>query len=105
MPYTYTCILYGLQIYSYTFYTTYIISTSTYVLIPCTAGSCAPINVFLEAGLTGMEPAQTGFFQALGIATKITKGNIEVIKRFPLATAGQVHTSCSLARLPGRNIY
>jgi hypothetical protein len=103
--------LYRLQIYLYTFYTTfilvttYIISTSIYVLIPGTAGSCAPINVFLEAGLTGMEPAQTGFFQALGIATKITKGNIEVIKRFPLATAGQVHTSCSLARLPGRNIY
>ena len=60
--------------------------------------------MFLEAGLTGMEPAQTGFFQALGIATKITKGNIEVIKRFPLATAGQVLTSGSLARLLDRNI-
>jgi large subunit ribosomal protein LP0 len=53
------------------------------------AGAIAPVNVFLEAGPTGMEPAQTGFFQALGIATKITKGNIEVIKQFPLAKVGE----------------
>ena len=54
------------------------------------AGAVAPVDVFLEAGPTGMEPAQTGFFQALGIATKITKGSIEVIKQFPLAKAGEV---------------
>ena len=53
------------------------------------AGVVAPVNVFLESGPTGMEPAQTGFFQALGIATKITKGSIEVIKQFPLAIAGE----------------
>ena len=36
-----------------------------------------------------MEPAQTGFFQALGIATKITKGSIEVVKAFKLCIAGE----------------
>ena len=53
------------------------------------AKSVAPTDVFLEAGPTGMEPAQTGFFQALGIATKITKGSIEVIKQVQLAKAGE----------------
>jgi len=52
------------------------------------AGAIAPTDVFLEAGPTGMEPAQTGFFQALGIATKITKGTIEVIKQVSLAKMG-----------------
>jgi len=53
------------------------------------AGAIAPSDVFLEAGPTGMEPAQTNFFQALGIATKITKGTIEVIKQVALARAGE----------------
>jgi len=53
------------------------------------AGAIAPTDVFLEAGPTGMEPAQTGFFQALGIATKITKGTIEVIKQVSLAKMGE----------------
>jgi len=53
------------------------------------AGAIAPVDVFLEPGPTGMEPAQTGFFQALGVATKITKGTIEVIKVVQLAVAGQ----------------
>jgi large subunit ribosomal protein LP0 len=48
------------------------------VVAAAKAGAVAPIDVNLEAGPTGMEPAQTGFFQALGIATKITKGTIEV---------------------------
>merc|ERR1719487_1861650 len=53
------------------------------------AGAIAPIDVELAAGPTGMEPAQTGFFQALGIATKITKGSIEVVKAFKLCIAGE----------------
>ena len=53
------------------------------------AGAIAPTDVFLEAGPTGMEPAQTNFFQALGIATKITKGTIEVIKQVALARANE----------------
>mmetsp|Transcript_23687 Transcript_23687/g.36015 ORF Transcript_23687/g.36015 Transcript_23687/m.36015 type:complete len:331 (+) Transcript_23687:33-1025(+) len=52
------------------------------------AGALAPKDVALEAGPTGLEPTQTGFFQALGIATKITKGSIEIISRVQLCTAG-----------------
>jgi large subunit ribosomal protein LP0 len=59
------------------------------VVAAAKSGSVAPTDVFLEAGPTGMEPAQTGFFQALGIATKITKGSIEVIKQVQLAKAGE----------------
>ena len=44
----------------------------TQVVAGAKAGAIAPTDVFLEAGPTGMEPAQTGFFQALGIATKVS---------------------------------
>ncbi|EKX44202.1 large subunit ribosomal protein P0, cytoplasmic [Guillardia theta CCMP2712] len=59
------------------------------VVAAAKAGAVAPKDVFLEAGPTSLEPTQTGFFQALGIATKITKGNIEVIKQVQLAKVGE----------------
>merc|ERR1711976_269681 len=43
------------------------------------AGTIAPIDVTVPAGPTGMDPGQTSFFQALGIGTKIVKGQIEII--------------------------
>jgi len=43
------------------------------------AGSIAPVDVTVPAGPTGMDPGQTSFFQALGIGTKIVKGQIEII--------------------------
>lgn len=43
----------------------------------------------VPAGPTGLEPTQTNFFQALGIATKIVKGTIEIITEVQLCTAGE----------------
>lgn len=43
------------------------------------AGVIAPVSVKIPKGPTGLDPAQTSFFQALNIATKINKGSIEII--------------------------
>lgn len=45
---------------------------------PARQGVIAPCDVFISAGSTGMDPSQTSFFQALGISTKIVKGQIEI---------------------------
>jgi len=43
------------------------------------AGAMAPIDVFVPAQNTGLGPEKTSFFQALQIATKITRGTIEIL--------------------------
>merc|ERR1719484_73363 len=43
------------------------------------AGVIAPSSCTIPKGPTGLDPAQTSFFQALNIATKINKGSIEII--------------------------
>lgn len=43
------------------------------------AGVIAPCSCTIPKGPTGLDPAQTSFFQALNIATKINKGAIEII--------------------------
>lgn len=43
------------------------------------AGSISPVDVWVPPGPTGMDPSQTAFFQALGISTKIQKGQIEIV--------------------------
>ncbi|EPX73582.1 60S acidic ribosomal protein Rpp0 [Schizosaccharomyces octosporus yFS286] len=48
------------------------------VAAPARPNAIAPLDVFLPAGNTGMEPGKTSFFQALGIPTKITRGTIEI---------------------------
>ncbi|EEB09627.1 60S acidic ribosomal protein P0 [Schizosaccharomyces japonicus yFS275] len=48
------------------------------VAAPARPGAIAPLDVFVPAGNTGMEPGKTSFFQALGIPTKITRGTIEI---------------------------
>ncbi len=52
------------------------------------AGVVAAIDVTIPAGPTGLDPAQTNFFQALNIATKIVKGQIEIVNDVPLLKAG-----------------
>jgi large subunit ribosomal protein LP0 len=52
------------------------------------AGSISPIDVILPAGPTGLDPGQTSFMQALNIATKINKGQIEVVSDVPLVSKG-----------------
>ena len=48
------------------------------VRAPAKAGALAPLDVMVPAQNTGMGPEKTSFFQALNIATKITKGTIEI---------------------------
>ena len=52
------------------------------------AGVVAPIDVTIPAGPTSLDPAQTNFFQALNIATKIVKGQIEIVNEVPLLKVG-----------------
>lgn len=64
------------------------------VQAPARAGAIAPCDVVVPAGNTGLEPTQTSFFQALSIATKITKGTVEIISdKKVLATGDRVDTS------------
>ena len=46
---------------------------------PAKAGSIAPVDVFVAPQNTGLGPEKTSFFQALSIATKISKGTIEIL--------------------------
>jgi large subunit ribosomal protein LP0 len=59
------------------------------VQAPAKAGAIAPVDVTVPAGNTGLEPTKTSFFQALSIATKITKGTVEIIKDEQVIHAGQ----------------
>ena len=56
---------------------------------PARAGSIAPVPVSVPAGPTGCDPGQTSFFQALQIATKIAKGQIEILNEVPLVAVGE----------------
>ncbi|KAF3904290.1 hypothetical protein AA313_de0209957 [Arthrobotrys entomopaga] len=58
------------------------------VAAPARAGALAPVDVWVPAGNTGMEPGKTSFFQALGIPTKIARGTIEITTDLKLIEAG-----------------
>ncbi|KAF2442313.1 60S acidic ribosomal protein P0 [Karstenula rhodostoma CBS 690.94] len=58
------------------------------VAAPARAGALAPLDVFVPAGNTGMEPGKTSFFQALGVPTKIARGTIEITSDLKLIEAG-----------------
>ncbi len=51
-------------------------------------GAQANDDVVIKAGPTGMDPSQTSFFQALGIATKINKGSIEIVSDVVVVKTG-----------------
>lgn len=57
------------------------------VAAPARAGAIAPLDVFIPAGNTGMEPGKTSFFQALGVPTKIARGTIEITSDLKLVEA------------------
>jgi len=63
------------------------------------AGTMAPTDVFVPPGPTGLDPGQTGFFQALNIATKIVKGSIEIVNQVHLIRKGDKITSSAVALL------
>merc|ERR1712037_232333 len=55
---------------------------------PAKVGAIAPKDVIVPPGPTGMDPKQTGFFQALNIATKIVKAQIEIVNPVTVINAG-----------------
>jgi large subunit ribosomal protein LP0 len=67
-------------------------------------GVIAPITITLPAGPTGLDPGQTSFFQAMNIATKITKGSIEIMNPVNVIAAGERVTASSVALLSKMNI-
>lgn len=52
-------------------------------------GVFSPCDVFVPKGPTGMDPTQTGFFQALNIATMISRGQIEIKQDVHLIKVGE----------------
>jgi large subunit ribosomal protein LP0 len=63
------------------------------------AGVVAPMNVEVPAGPTGLDPGQTSFFQTLNIATKISKGTIEITTSTKVCTAGEKISTSAVALL------
>lgn len=59
------------------------------VQAPARAGAVAPVDVHVPAQNTGLGPEKTSFFQALHIATKISKGTIEIINDIHLIKVGE----------------
>ncbi len=66
---------------------------------PARVGAVAPIDVIVPKGPTGCDPGQTAFFQTLQIATKITKGQIEMTTDTHLISAGERVTASQAALL------
>merc|ERR1719231_539851 len=56
-------------------------------------GQESMVDLSLPSGPTGMDPSQTSFFQTLNIATKIVKGQIELISEFPMLKKGEKVTA------------
>jgi large subunit ribosomal protein LP0 len=71
---------------------------------PAKPGSFAPNDVVVPAGPTGMEPTQTSFLQALNIASKINKGQVEIINDVHLIKAGDRVGNSEAALLGKLNI-
>jgi len=70
-------------------------------VVPAAAktGVEAPVDVVLPSGPCGLDPAQTSFFQALNIATKIVKGAIEIVNETQVVTKGEKCGASAVALL------
>lgn len=66
---------------------------------PARVGAVAPCNVIVPKGPTGCDPGQTAFFQTLQIATKITRGQIEIVNDIQLIDEGDKVTASQAALL------
>jgi len=68
------------------------------------AGAIAPVDVWVKAGNTGLEPTQTSFLQALNIASKINKGQVEIVADVHLIHEGSKVGSSEAALLQKLNV-
>ena len=66
---------------------------------PAKVGALAPKDVIVPPGPTGMDPKQTQFFQALNIATKIQRAQIEIVNPVTVITEGDKITPSQAALL------
>lgn len=71
---------------------------------PARVGAIAPCDVVVPPGPTGCDPGQTSFFQVLQVATKITKGQIEIVSPVQLLTKGDKVGNSEAALLQKLNI-
>jgi len=55
---------------------------------PAKVGTIAPDDVLLKKGGTGLEPTKTAFLQALNIASKINRGQIDILQDVLLIKKG-----------------
>lgn len=74
------------------------------VQAPARVGAVAPVDVVVPAGNTGLEPTATGFFQALNIQTKISKGTVEIVADKKVLSVGDKVDSSTAALLQKLNI-
>jgi len=68
------------------------------------SGAIAPNDVIVPKGPTGLEPTQTSFLQALNIASKINRGQVEIINDVFLVKKGEKVGSSESALLGKLNI-
>jgi len=68
------------------------------------SGAFAPKDVWVPKGPTGLDPGQTQFFQALNIATKISRGSIEIVSDVHLIKKNERISSSAVALLSKLNI-
>lgn len=71
---------------------------------PARVGAVAPSDVIVPKGATGCDPGQTAFFQTLQIATKISRGQIEMVNDTHLISVGERVTASQAALLQKLNI-
>jgi len=68
------------------------------------AGVISNCDVELAAGATGLDPSSTNLFQALNIATKIVKGQIELVTAVKILQVGKKVTMSDQVLLQKLNI-
>jgi large subunit ribosomal protein LP0 len=66
---------------------------------PAKIGAISPAPIIIPAGPTGMEPTQTSFLQALNIASKIVRGQVEIVSDVQIVGAGDRVTTSAAALL------
>lgn len=74
------------------------------IAAPAKIGAISPKGIVVPAGPTGMEPTQTSFLQALNIASKIVRGQVEIVTDVEIIHAGDRVTSSAASLLQKLNI-
>jgi len=75
------------------------IVSASRVPAPAKVGAVAPNSVLIPKGITTLEPTKTGFLQALNIASKITRNQIEILNDVHLIKEGDKVGSSEAALL------